>query len=970
MRSVWQSVAPRTISDPPVWVSAAYEVDISTLGLERLKTLGRTLQKRLLEAVDNHPFLVEFLKKDWQPEQSREPSLEGTWAKTLLQKDISTERLKEKELVVHCTGLGGGSIGNDDEWSLQIQCSRMQCRPPVYGPTLATQDDWERKVTQLGRTSHIHEFQMAMLAFLWSGGSRGDSSQIGVRIWKEILQYSQQSIDYVQKVWSHRTNLVLQDATIEPAHRRRIHPAWNDTMRLFLNVYKPGAWQQLWSRVYAFPESRGWPKRNLTIRGHSAGSLSGLALEKLLAEMPEAYSGETYLAAIACRPELLVQKSFNRGINLAHFVEDRLCLWRPSTAQLANLRLTTGMKVCLITGSPELIDRARHGYSHLLWVALPDGTCKAEELEKSVSTFTPIQERRASSYRLLTWCTYELRRRDREILSNILAGCQEGKDITQLVEENDPGANEDDAKRTILGMVLPTVQKAEEVYKQSLSNLITKFLLGAKLPVLVYLLSYFLPQFQPAPQRQPTKCSINVRKAAERQGYTNFTIEYLYDGEELDHFKLYNPAGPTFACAEPLEIEKGEGRKQYAEELAWSTRAYKMELVEVGRCIGLVVDLEGSLGLIFALVLSKQIKPKDKKYKKQTEYSVDRWLRRASHRSLNIAWLTQRAAEAFLQGTVYDLASLYDCNTTVVSPAKYTRGERRNTVLKVKDLWLLGETKAASEIEALMNIPLHRIPSVMGLNNIPAVVPIMPPAQLNSLTGILQTIVKRILTPKRVKLGIPQEEWMVNKLLPIVEDKDDHVLSFLCAIAIAIITGRLDLAVQGLFGAGKSRAVAALFLAILCLDESEQIHLLLVAKENNATKSFASLIKHLDPPEEVLSITGRLIGDREANRGTMASTPLDVLPLRRQEALKEKRLVITTGGAFVNEMSLKWTGLRAWVERVAIAAFDEAQQFGENRELQRPCYPQRVSSSSQGIHIKPQVGSPENLMHSAPGNLY
>ena len=113
-------------------------------------------------------------------------------------------------------------------------------------------------------------------------------------------------------------------------------------------------------------------------------------------------------------------------------------------------------------------------------------------------------------------------------------------------------------------------------------------------------------------------------------------------------------------------------------------------------------------------------------------------------------------------------------------------------------------------------------------------------------------------------MGIPHEEWFVQKMIPLVEQEDAHILAVIDAVSMCVLTGRTDLAIQGLFGAGKSRAVAMLMLALLCVDTERQMRMLLVAKENSATKSFAQLLHSLEPPVEVLERIGRLIGDKEA----------------------------------------------------------------------------------------------------------
>ena len=53
----------------------------------------------------------------------------------------------------------------------------------------------------------------------------------------------------------------------------------------------------------------------------------------------------------------------------------------------------------------------------------------------------------------------------------------------------------------------------------------------------------------------------------------------------------------------------------------------------------------------------------------------------------------------------------------------------------------------------------------------------------------------------------------VGTALSFAAELDGHVLGTLCAVTMALLTDRLDLCIQGLFGAGKSKSMAVLILA-------------------------------------------------------------------------------------------------------------------------------------------------------------
>ena len=96
---------------------------------------------------------------------------------------------------------------------------------------------------------------------------------------------------------------------------------------------------------------------------------------------------------------------------------------------------------------------------------------------------------------------------------------------------------------------------------------------------------------------------------------------------------------------------------------------------------------------------------------------------------------------------------------------------------------------------------------------------------------------------------------------------------------LARLTGRIDLCVAGLFGAGKSRAAAVMLVGMLIATPSAKV--LVVCKENSAARSFLQLVESLKPPEGIRSAVGKA-GQR---RGILWS-----LPETRCFAVSEKQV--------------------------------------------------------------------------------
>ena len=67
----------------------------------------------------------------------------------------------------------------------------------------------------------------------------------------------------------------------------------------------------------------------------------------------------------------------------------------------------------------------------------------------------------------------------------------------------------------------------------------------------------------------------------------------------------------------------------------------------------------------------------------------------------------------------------------------------------------------------------------------------------------------------------------------------DDLPTAITAMLMAACTGRLDLSIAGLFGAGKSRAAAVLLIGMLIVNPDVKV--LVICKENSAARFFVQL---------------------------------------------------------------------------------------------------------------------------------
>ena len=252
--------------------------------------------------------------------------------------------------------------------------------------------------------------------------------------------------------------------------------------------------------------------------------------------------------------------------------------------------------------------------------------------------------------------------------------------------------------------------------------------------------------------------------------------------------------------------------------------------------------------------------------------------------------------------------------------------------VRVFDVFALGQTKPVKELLAVAHTPSSRRPRGLGIHCMPDTATAMIPARKAVLQSLLTTLLRRFLTPRHQKMNIPYDDWFRAVVLPIVADSDGHVLATVCAMAFSIATGKLDLSIQGLFGAGKSRAAAILIAGLLALDPERRLRYQLICKENTGTKSFIEVLIYLQLPADVFKRVGRLISDGEANKPGQ-STSKDLPHTVRQKRMPECDLLVMTGGTHTSDRTSYWPRLEEWQHNLAFTVVDEAQQFGTDREV-------------------------------------
>ena len=268
--------------------------------------------------------------------------------------------------------------------------------------------------------------------------------------------------------------------------------------------------------------------------------------------------------------------------------------------------------------------------------------------------------------------------------------------------------------------------------------------------------------------------------------------------------------------------------------------------------------------------------------------------------------------------------------TPIDATVKTEQGPLPATFL-LHDLWMFGCTKPTSEVTAVAQTPPCRYQLGLGIYNVHAAVEGMDGGKRSHLLNLCGQLLRLVLIPCHIKEE--PHHWTCSTALSFAAELDGHVLGTLCAVTMALLTNRLDLCIQGLFGAGKSKSMAVLILALLELDVTDSLKILFICKENSGTRSFADLLLWLDPPSGVLGRIGRLVGDQERNKSSYSHTKFDINPRERRQMLSRCQLVMATGGTVAQDLTMQWSTLGGFMQELSLLIIDEGQQYGTDREI-------------------------------------
>ena len=138
----------------------------------------------------------------------------------------------------------------------------------------------------------------------------------------------------------------------------------------------------------------------------------------------------------------------------------------------------------------------------------------------------------------------------------------------------------------------------------------------------------------------------------------------------------------------------------------------------------------------------------------------------------------------------------------------------------IVDMVFLGDTRSAEELAVFTNMAPERLCLGCGLRAEEKFTPIFPGERgsLFAASVKLLQFALRASSASATTKGLNEEEGaLFQAILPLVTNPDCHFLAVLTVLVQSILEGRTDCPISGVFGAGKTRAAAAMIAGLLVI---------------------------------------------------------------------------------------------------------------------------------------------------------
>ena len=562
---------------------------------------------------------------------------------------------------------------------------------------------------------------------------------------------------------------------------------------------------------------------------------------------------------------------------------------------------------------------------------LPEGRPDMEQLEGTPGVL-PFEVYSQAPLRLISWCSFELSRIARKLLRELAEMCELPETTTQalvthIAAHNSEVKTEQEATQYLATLATVTISSRSKLLNYT--TMVQHFLGTLQLPLAIYMLDYYLPMLSPNEGYNET--GLTMQSAGPiRQPSQPIALEFLFKGSEFGHWKVKG-GQDAFAFRHP-----SLGKTEVFSLLASDAHHHKVSPIGTGRLIAMVGTADAlaydgdDLQILFGLVLA--ITPRAAK--KKDELAASRIYRQCNPKFIEVAFLSGPAIEFFAKEQLEALQDWYSASGQHLDPVDATVQGQNSPVPQtffLDTMWMFGCTKPTRELTAVAQTPPCRYHLGLGIYNVQIAVEGMEGNKRSHFLHLCGQLLRLVLIPCHVEGEL--HPWTRSTALSFAAEIDGHVLGTLCAVTMALLTNRLDLCIQGLFGAGKSKSMAILILALIEIDTTDSLKILFICKENSGTRSFADLLLWLDPPSGVFGRIGRLVGDQERNKSSYSHTKFDIHPRERRQMLNKCQLILATGGTVAQDLTMQWSTMSGFMQELSLLVIDEGQQYGTDREI-------------------------------------
>ena len=835
-------------------------------------------------------------------------------------------QLPEK-VEVECTGLGGHDLGGPIPWHLCIRTDKF--KQGIYGPSIACLEgslsggqQQAKCEVALGLTKAMHEF-LILHYFATDSADSWDlflSCHLPRNTWRCADTRRKEAIS------------MFQQCHVAPSYRRPPHKMWVDTMSLYIDLLL-GRGKRRYVDVGVHPPDQ----IHVAIRGFSAGSYSGLCLLHLLWKCDNVEASGK-LGGIAVPPQLLrsIPESKRKFVHLVHFKPDQLCCWSASRELLDSI----GCEYTFVENSIGLLKehfgKEEHAYGHWVNLHLAAGYHQLWQLLERFPDAAHPRKRDAAPLRLISWLSCKLPPHVDGLIQEVMLEFAQLEPVHSdrilrigefhLGKARGALSTWDDMRDALISEItLSGLPNPAAV----VLRLMTMFLQRLPLPRLVHFIDLVLPQMVPSdsPSQRDSDdamCSLLLRNhqqaLSEGQQRQPLQVEFgkLFSSHSgILHVSMNVNSVPflLFASASDFSLSPVADFKSTK-----SVNTAKQNVV-LGLKKGYTILLHFQVGSIQYHAVLYLIKSTPGKKGGQDQHKL--W-KHVVPTHLEFAWLPHDLALTFCANALdKDPRRLY------AMPDSAIDSNVQAAWVTVDQIYWIGECKSAHELDVFVNMPIERLRVGCGLQ---CTLPLHPlgPSSRPKLFAAAVNLLKFAMTCHFVDGANLAEDALAAAIEPVLWQNDEHVLATISSLVLALLEGRTDLPISGVFGAGKTRAAAIMVAGLLTFDPT--LRILILTKENTAAKAFADHLISLRMPEHFFTKIGRLVGYMELRKNTGNKTMLDLPAERRTDALWGKQILIGCGGGYQQECNQAFSLIPGWLDSTDLSLTDESQQYGNLEE--------------------------------------